>query len=608
MTEQNNASWYCENCSLVDGNDVGEFYEDEKFFPQMKKAHEKHVGWKKGKPKSVQQNNDFNKLLQGIVNVFDKADEKTKQREKQFKPIQQVENYLNTQIKSDKEFVRKLIRVSFSAYTNNPINLGVMAGSSEGKTYAVVKVTECFPEKDVIYIGKMSPTALIHQHGMLVDSSHNPIEEKLENLELNLNGNKENLRKSKKTDVNTKDLEKYVSELQKEKKELLRESKNLIDLSCKILVFLDAPNPQLWNTLKPILSHDKYEIEFKTTQTDGSLRVKQSVIRGFPAVIFCSAKNEKKDEMWKEIETRFDITSPNTETKKYRQANQFSILKKGIPEFAKSIVSNDEERKYAQYYIKKIKERILVFSDKNRNPVWNPFYKIIGDKFPSNEGIDMRHCNRFLSYVNVESLINSDFNYVIHFNQNGDKIQKYIITSLIDIENAVKVLGKISIVPPEQLKFLKDVFEPLLKENLDFFTSSNNGIENPISSGDFVPELTSKQIAGKYNSVYGKKNTPKQILENYLDKLEAYGILDYKRNPEDKRQKLFIFSSKPNINNLDFLINEIQDESKKYPLLVWDGVLELERNSYEKGRIEKITDPKGYAIGHNLIQKNIVKA
>jgi hypothetical protein len=43
--------------------------------------------------------------------------------------------------------------------------------------------------------------------------------------------------------------------------------KKLIDLSHKILVFLNTPRPELFNALMPLLSHDKYEIEYEFVDT-----------------------------------------------------------------------------------------------------------------------------------------------------------------------------------------------------------------------------------------------------------------------------------------------------------------------------------------------------
>lgn len=77
------------------------------------------------------------------------------------KPLQQIEDYLNTRIKKDPILVKQLVRTFLSTYTDNPINIALLAPSSDGKTYATVEVSKIFPKEDIILVGRMSPTALI---------------------------------------------------------------------------------------------------------------------------------------------------------------------------------------------------------------------------------------------------------------------------------------------------------------------------------------------------------------------------------------------------------------------------------------------------------------
>jgi len=570
--KSNSELQFCKNCPVNNNEDCGPWEVDSEIFSKVKQIHQKHPGWQKGEPQKVRSHNGFNDLIQLVVTKFSEANEKTKQREKERgSPIKQIEDHLNSKIKSDKKLVRKILWCFLSTFTGNPINLGIMASSSEGKTYATVEVSNTFPKEDVISVGRMSPTALIHQKGILVDENHNPIEEKLEQIEYELeNAEDPNFRKQAK----------------KEKKELLQKSKNLIDLSGKIILFLESPHPRLWDMLKPILSHDSKEIEYKTTQTDGSLRVKESVIRGWPAVVFCSAKNEAHDRIWDEIETRFDITSPNTSRTKYLEANRFTSLKMGIPSFADSIISDSEDEKYARYYVGMIKQNLLQFS--KRNPIWNPFQRVIADSFPNKEGISMRHFQRFMSYCNLSTLINSDNKFKIIFETNNKKRESYFITDTDDIDAAIDMVGSLSVIPPEKIQFVHDVFEPALKETLDV-------------------GVTTQTLAEKYRQVYQKDTTAKKILESYIKPLHDYGIADYKENPDDKRQHLNFLSSNPSENNLKNIRKNIIEHSNNDDLFVWNYILKLEKSSIKTGKIKVILDPQGYPEGHNLIQKNIIK-
>ena len=67
--------------------------------------------------------------------------------------------------------VRQIFYTCMSAYTKDPINLAIIAPTSEGKTYPVMEVTKCFPKEDVLNIGAMSTKALVRQRGIPVDDN-----------------------------------------------------------------------------------------------------------------------------------------------------------------------------------------------------------------------------------------------------------------------------------------------------------------------------------------------------------------------------------------------------------------------------------------------------
>ncbi|MCH7561920.1 MAG: hypothetical protein IIC67_11280, partial [Thaumarchaeota archaeon] len=446
-----------------------------------------------------------------------------------------------------------------------------MAPSSEGKTYATVEVFKIFPKEDIISVGRMSPTALIHQNGILVDENLNPIESKIESLDY---------------EIENADDKETRNQAKKEKKELLKTAKNLINLKGKVLLFLDTPDIKLWDVLKPILSHDMYQITFKTTQTDGSLKVKESIIQGWPAVIFCSAKNEAQDRIWDEIETRFDITSPNTSIKKYQAANAYTSLKMGTPSFASLLVGDDEDKKYAEFHVGKIKEQLCKLD--RGNTIWNPFQKIISDSFPNKDGSSMRHFNRLIAYCNLSTMLHASQKYKILFETKDGKEEIYLISDISDVDNAINMIGELSAIPPILINFVNDIFIPAITEI--------------ITEG-----VTTKQLAEKYIAVYQKDITAKKILENFIKPLNNYGIVDFKENIDDKRQHLNFLASNITGNTLDIIRNKIIEESNNNDLFVWDYILELEKSSIKKGRIKVILNPQGYAEGHNLIQKNIIK-
>src|SRR3990172_143754 len=378
---------------------------------------------------------DCRPLGHEVIEVLDKEDLETKDDSID---IVRIEQYLNTQVLDDPNLVAIILRTILSAYTPTPLNLMIKAPTSEGKTYAATEVRKLFPKDDVLLLGGMSPTALVHEKGILVDKEHNPITQDLEEIEIQLSTLGKNPTKQK--------------ELEKKKRELQKETKNLIELSGQVLLFLDTPNWTLWNKLKPILSHDAKEIEFKITDKKNSqLRTKNVVIRGWPAVIYCSAKNEEKYEDWDEIESRFLIVTPNTDVSKYKKANRLTAKRLGIPDFAKSLYQNTNEESNAKKNILNIKNILRTYT--GDNPVYNPFYNQIADLLPNSEGNSMRIADRFLRICNLETLVNSQKRCKLVV-KNGKEI-KYPISCLDDVDKAIDLVHESNSIPPEKIKFFQ---------------------------------------------------------------------------------------------------------------------------------------------------------
>ena len=223
-------------------------------------------------------------------------------------------------VKEESALIRQIMYTTLSAYGNDPINLGVLAPTSTGKTYPMSQSVEYTPNgREVRKIGSMTPKVLIREQGVLVDKHGNPIGKEVRRLK-----NAISEAKNSKGKNSAKALEEYQDELTA----LLEDSAYVLDLSNKTLIFLEPPHPELWNLLKPILSHDSYEMEhpFVEKIASGSMEVKRVITRGFPACIFCSARDESKWDIWPEVERRFMIASPNMVKPKY-QAGKTPLFK-----------------------------------------------------------------------------------------------------------------------------------------------------------------------------------------------------------------------------------------------------------------------------------------
>ena len=162
-------------------------------------------------------------------------------------------------VKCEDALIRQILYTGLSSYIqDDPINLGIIAPTSEGKTYPVEECMKFFPKEDVYKVGSMSAKVLVRQKGILIDKDGNPIDQKIKDLT-----KRRNLLEDKKE--NKEEKFNILEEIQ----DLFEDAKTLIDLRGKILVFLEPLQKEVWDILKPILSHDSPEIEFPfVNQTD----------------------------------------------------------------------------------------------------------------------------------------------------------------------------------------------------------------------------------------------------------------------------------------------------------------------------------------------------
>ncbi len=132
---------------------------------------------------------------------------------------------------------------------------------------------------------------------------------------------------------------------------------HIIDLSRKIIIFLDQPHNDLLTRLRPLLSHDKKAIKIKIADRskNASLRTKNITMIGFPSVVFCTASSNVDEQE----STRFFLLSPEINQEKIRQAISQKIDKESNR--AKFMAWLDElpERKLLQQRIAAIKQEAI---------------------------------------------------------------------------------------------------------------------------------------------------------------------------------------------------------------------------------------------------------
>jgi len=192
--------------------------------------------------------------------------------------------------------------------------------SSRGKSYIPLEIAQYFPQDDIQTIAYASPAAFFHQHGLWI-----------------------------------------------------KETKTVwIDLERKILIFLDQPHDLLLQRLRPLLSHDQKELNYKITdktQKKG-LKTKNILINGYPTVIFCTAKQNIDEQ----DRTRVFILSPGATQDKLKSSIALLSLKlSNTTEFKKNL-EQDEKREWLQARIQGIRDaRINSIIIPNHEEIYTEF-------------------------------------------------------------------------------------------------------------------------------------------------------------------------------------------------------------------------------------------
>jgi hypothetical protein len=388
-----------------------------------------------------------------------------------FEPLtsQALSEILGLTIKRDEENKIVTFLCQLSAYSEDAqFNISYNAPSSTGKSFIPTEIAKLFPEEDVMELAYCSPTAFFHDIG-----------------EYN------------------QEQEGYV-----------------VDLSHKILIFLDQPHNDLLARLRPLLSHDKKEINIKITDKTQKfgLKTKNVLLKGYPSVIFCTA-GLRIDE---QEATRFLLLSPQISQDKIRESI-LEIIKKEIDsESYKKWLQENPERALLQERIKAIKEEHI----KDIKMVDN---KTLEEKFIQS-GIflkprQQRDIKRLISVIKSFALLN------LWWRERKDSI---ITANEEDIEEAFKIWDKIYIsqqynLPPYIYELYQDVIVPLWQER-----------EVVSILDDEKVSITRQDIIKQKYRIDGSMLDSIKLRQQILPMLETAGLIMQEPDKNDKR-KMLIF-------------------------------------------------------------------
>lgn len=421
--------------------------------------------------------------------------------------LQKYFQYIKRTVKLDEHITNIVFFTALSAYhidyTNKltPLNTFLRGPSSTGKTYITTESLKFFPEKDVWKLGSMTPKALIRMKGLLVDENDNPID---------LADKPSNRKPHRGRKETNEDYEQKIAQWKQERadwEDRMRGSKHVIDLSGKILVFLEAPDEDTFLILRPVLSHDEKEISFPfVDKSGGSIMTKNVVVRGWCAAIFCTTDCTYLEE----LSTRSFTASPTATLDKFREGVNLTGEKVSNP----LLFDIDGEFDLLSSYIK----HLSIESDKTKYRIVNPFAVQFAKAFPAKEARSMRDIQHILALMNVSTM----FHYQQRPTLRIDKLHKpFVLVTFKDLEIIFKFLpqvGETTLTGMSQtiIDLFHKTIEPLYKDNGPF---------------------TYEELIDKHNEEGHRKlayGTMRSIVKNLCDS----GYLTTLQHPEDKRKKL----------------------------------------------------------------------
>jgi hypothetical protein len=413
-------------------------------------------------------------------------------------------NDLEKTVKYDIPIKIAVLMAGISTY-NDPINLSLKGDSGVGKTYVSSQTVDYFPKEDVVKLGGMTPKAIIREHGVLMDAEGKPIIDEYPEKPNRQDYKDGNNRYDKEAFEDAK------ADYEKKKKAYLEKMKgsyNLIDLTNKILLFLETPSPDTIDMLKPILSHDALEIPYKFVDKtkNGPMKVVNVRVRGWPASIFLSVDKSHMTE----FATRTFTATPSSDKSKIEAANQVTMEKESAPwEYE----GDTKEKIMTQNLIRKIKGIIATQKIKVVNP-----FKILQEIFPKSIARDMRDFQHFTQLVKCFTVLRFFQRPIITVAN-----KKYAVISITDVLEAKAVFDEIA----ESTRTGTD------QKMIDFY-------HNFVSKHNENNGVTLEDLTIEYNEK--NKETPLSdwALRFYLKRLNKIGYVDIREGIDpDKRKKRY---------------------------------------------------------------------
>ena len=287
---------------------------------------------------------------------------------------------------------------------------------------------------------------------------------------------------------------------------------NLLDFTNKAIIFLDVQSYSLWESLKTTLSHDaEIRKDITTNKINGKNQLQRTAYKGYPAVIYCSAKDEMSKDETDEINTRFNIISIKGSTSKYKKMLKL-VMQKNNSFYEQDVISSHEKE------TTKSKVLQLIKSIESFHGVFNPYSDQIADIFPSDRGFRARQLNILSTTINLITLSRSEERYSLIGNE-----KQFVISSIEDVIEGNKLIKQPKPLAITKIQFFNEKIRPILLGKL-------------VSS-------TAREIADELNL------EKKKLYETILKPLDDHGYLESLPDPEYRNR--LVFSVAPKYLNED---------------------------------------------------------
>jgi hypothetical protein len=415
---------------------------------------------------------------------FKSADEKRQELEESLREvcretdIYEILDIFGTVIKRDLPTTAITFLGLVLTYTDrNQVVICYKADSSTGKSYIPLEIVLLFPdqEKDVLKLAGASPTSFIHE------ANAEPVYE-------------EGIDDKGKTVKHLKHL--------------------VVNLERKILIFKDQPDYRLLAKLRSFLSKDEREAIFKITDRtkSGKNRTKTVILRGYPTVLYCSAKLTGEDQE----NTRTFILSPEMSQEKLRLAIELIAEKETNHDVFQENVQKDPRRQWLAERLKcikaaQIREITLTPEDSaylkeeflKRNPYLMPRYT--------------RDFPRLVALAKAHTVLN----YMHRRTEKTDVIE----ANRRDLEVALELYDHIAEanelgIPPQLLEWYGKVMVPIWQSQSEV--------------------ADRKAILRKHLEVYHQPLNRHRLELEFIPNLESANLVSPEQDPSDRRRVLYV--------------------------------------------------------------------